>query len=92
MNAEGLKTWSLTNLRVAYNAIFANFCDKELQNRLENREDFVSKIENDPIELLSAIKDMMHTMLHEKLIFRTNFRTSFAKSLLIFNFRLFPGF
>ena len=58
-----------SNLRVAYNAIFANFCDKELQNRLENREDFVSKIENDPIELLSAIKDMMHTTLHEKLIF-----------------------
>ena len=46
-----------SNLRVAYNIIFSNYCDKELQNRLENRKDFTTKIENDPIELLAAIKD-----------------------------------
>ena len=33
-----------SNLRVAYNIIFSNFCDKELQNRLEHKVDFTSKI------------------------------------------------
>ena len=58
-----------SNLRVAYNIIFSSFCDKELQNRLEHRVDFTSKIENDPFELLAAIKEMMHTTSHEKLIY-----------------------
>ena len=50
-----------SNLRVAYNIIFYNFCDKELQNQLEHRVDFTSNIENDPFELMAAIKEMMHT-------------------------------
>ena len=58
-----------SNLRVAYTIIFSNYCDKELQNRLENKKDFTTKIENDPIELLTAIKDMMHTTSHERLIY-----------------------
>ena len=58
-----------SNLRVAYNIIFSNFCDKELQNRLEQKVDFTSKIENNPFELLAAIKEMMHTTSHEKLIY-----------------------
>ena len=37
-----------SNLRVAYNIIFSNFCDKELQNRLEHKENFTKEIENDP--------------------------------------------
>ena len=36
-----------SNLRVAYTIIFSNFCDKELQNCLENKKDFTTKIEND---------------------------------------------
>ena len=58
-----------SNLRVAYTIIFSNCCDKELQNRLENKKDFTTKIENDPIELLTVIKDMMHTTSHERLIY-----------------------
>ena len=58
-----------SNLRVAYNIIFSNFCDKELQNRLEHKVDFTSKIENNPFELLAAIKEMIHTTSHEKLIY-----------------------
>ena len=54
---------------MAYNIIFSNFCDKELQNRLEHQVDFTSKIENDPFELLAAIKEMMHTTSHEKLVY-----------------------
>ena len=58
-----------SNLRVAYNIIFSNFCDKELQSRLEHRVDFTSKIENNPFELLAAIKEMMNTTSHKKLIY-----------------------
>ena len=57
-----------SNLRVAYTIIFSNYCDKELQNCLENKKEFTTKIENDPIELLAAIREMMHTTSHEKLI------------------------
>ena len=66
----GLRDETLeSNLRVAYNIIFSNFCDKELQNRLEHKVDFTSTIENDPFELLAAIKVMMHTTSHKKLIY-----------------------
>ena len=58
-----------SNLCVAYNIIFSNFCDKELQNRLQHEVDFTSKIENIPFELLAAIKEMMHTTSHKKLIY-----------------------
>ena len=58
-----------SNLRVAYNIIFSNFCDKELQSRLEHKENFNKDIENDPFNLLAAIKEMMHTTSHEKLIY-----------------------
>ena len=52
-----------------YKIIFSNFCDKELQNRLEHKENFIKEIENDPFKLLAAIKEMMHTTSHEKLIY-----------------------
>ena len=47
---ERYKTETLgSNLWVAYSIIFANFCDRELQNRLENRDDFTSKVKNNPM-------------------------------------------
>ena len=54
---------------MAYNITFSNFCDKELHNWLEHKVDFTSKIENNPFELLAAIKEMMHTTSHKKLIY-----------------------
>ena len=36
---------------------------------MENKKDSVTKIENDPIELLAAIREMMHTTSHERLIY-----------------------
>ena len=58
-----------SNLCVAYNIILSNFCDKELQNRLEHKVDFTSKIENNPFDLLADIKEMIHAMSHKKLIY-----------------------
>ena len=36
---------------------------------MENKKDFTTKIENNPIELLAAIREMMHTTLDERLIY-----------------------
>ena len=36
---------------------------------MENKKDFTTKIENNPIELLAAIRQMMHTTSHERLIY-----------------------
>ena len=41
-----------SNLWVAYNIVFSNFCDKDLQSRLEHKENFNKEIENDPFNLL----------------------------------------
>ena len=58
-----------SNLRVAYTIIFSNFCHKELKTCLEDKKDLTTKIENDPIELLAAIREMMHTISHERFIY-----------------------
>ncbi len=47
-------------LTKAYALIFSNYCNKTMQSRIEEHPDFESKIENDPIALLDAIKILMH--------------------------------
>ena len=79
------RIWDQTldsNLRLAYTIIFSNFCVKELQNRLENKKDFTTKIENDPIELLAAIREMMHTTSHERL--RYPFEKLYGQALQLY--------
>mgnify|MGYP003320018837 FL=1 len=56
-----------SNLKKAYTYIFSQFCDKELQSKIEHRSDFI-EIEDNPIKLLEAIDELMHTISHEKLI------------------------
>ena len=56
-----------SNMKLAYTYIFSQFCDKELQSKIEHRSDF-DQIEDNPIELLKAIDKLMHTISHEKLI------------------------
>ena len=46
-------------LKQAYSYIFSNFCTKTMRERVEEHPDF-STIENNPIELLKAIKLLMH--------------------------------
>src|SRR4029079_12267359 len=36
------------------------YCVKTMQSRIEEHPEFETKIENDPIELLKAIKTLMH--------------------------------
>ena len=44
----------------AYALFFSTYCNKTMQSRIEEHPDFESKIENNPIALLEAIKTLMH--------------------------------
>jgi hypothetical protein len=45
----------------AYSIIFSDYCTKEMQGGIKQNPDFSSKIYNDPIKLLKAIKILMHS-------------------------------
>jgi hypothetical protein len=45
-------------------ALFWGKCAKEMKNKIEARPDFKSKIENNPFELLKAIKK--HLMSYQE--------------------------
>ena len=47
-------------LTKAYALIFSTYCNRTMQSRIEEHPDFESKIDNDPIALLEAIKTLMH--------------------------------
>jgi Reverse transcriptase (RNA-dependent DNA polymerase) len=48
------------NLGKAYALIFGSYCNKTMQNRVEEDTNFETTIRDDPIELLKAIKPLMH--------------------------------
>jgi hypothetical protein len=47
-------------LTKAYALIFTTYCNRVMQSRVEEHPEFETKIENDPIALLEAIKSLMH--------------------------------
>ena len=54
------------NLTKAYSLIYSTYCNKTMQNRIEEHPDFESTIQDDPIELLKAIKILMHDPIRAK--------------------------
>ena len=48
------------NLLKAYALIYDTYCNKTMQNRIEESTDFETKIRDNPIELLKTIKIVMH--------------------------------
>ena len=48
------------NLVKAYALIYSTYCSKTMQNRVQEDVDFKNKIQDDPIELLKALKVLMH--------------------------------
>jgi hypothetical protein len=48
------------NLTKAYALIFSTYCNKTTQNWIEEHPDYETTICDDPIELLSKIKVLMH--------------------------------
>jgi hypothetical protein len=54
------------NLNKAYALIFSTYCNKMMQNRIEEHPDYESKIQDDPIELLEKIKVPMHDPIRTK--------------------------
>ena len=55
-----------TNLGRAYALILSTYCNGMMQYRIEEHPEFDSKIQNDPIELLKAIKIVMHDPIRVK--------------------------
>ena len=57
-----------TNLGRAYALILSTYCDGTMQHHIDSEEhpDFESTIQNNPIELLKAIKIMMHDPIRVK--------------------------
>jgi len=47
-------------LTKAYALIFSNYCTKTMQSRIEEHPEFATKLEDDPIATLEAIKTLMH--------------------------------
>jgi hypothetical protein len=54
------------NLTKAYALIFSNFCNKKMQNRIEEHPDYETLIQDDPIELLNKTKMLMHDPIRAK--------------------------
>ena len=48
------------NLKKAYAYIWGTCCTRTMQNKVEEQDDFSSKIENNPIELLKIVETLMH--------------------------------
>ena len=55
-----------TNLGRAYALILSTYCNGTMQHHIKEHPDFESKIQNDPIELLKAIKIVMHHPIRVK--------------------------
>jgi hypothetical protein len=54
------------NMHKAYALIFSTYCNKTMQNRIEEHHDFESTIRDDPIELLEKIKVLVHDPVRSK--------------------------
>ena len=57
------------NLTKAYALIYKDYCSPTIQHRVEESEIFDSAIRNDPIELLKAIRSLMHDPLRARFPF-----------------------
>ena len=58
------------NMIKAYATIF-DYCSKTIQARIRESSDYESTIRNNPIELMKAIKELMHSPVRAKYAFAT---------------------
>ena len=59
------------NMAKAYALIYSQYCNKTMQNRIEEHPDFEMTIRDDPIELLNNIKILMHDPIRARYPFVT---------------------
>jgi len=55
-----------SNMSKAYALIFSNYCNKIMQNRVKEHSNFESKIQDNSITVLKAIKTLMHDSVRAK--------------------------
>ena len=53
--------------------IIMDYCNKTIQNRIEEVKDFESRIRNDPLELLKEIKTKMYDLARAKYEYVPNY-------------------
>jgi hypothetical protein len=54
------------NLTKAYALVFSMYCNKTMQNRIKEHPDFEKTIRDDPINLLTKVKVLMHDPIRSK--------------------------
>ena len=54
------------NLHKAYALIFSTYCNNMMRNRIEEHSDYKTTIQDDPIELRTKIKVLMHNQIRAK--------------------------
>jgi hypothetical protein len=54
------------NMNKVYSLIFLQHCNKMIQDRITGHPEFMSKIENDPIELLKAVKILINDLVRAR--------------------------
>ena len=59
------------NLRKAYSRIIRQYCTDRMRQRLEEHPDYEAKILNDPVELMRAIKVLIHDPVRAQYPFAT---------------------
>ena len=59
------------NLDKAYALIFGTYCSKAIQSRIKDHPEFESRIRDDPIELLSTIRVLMHDTVRARFPYAT---------------------
>ena len=65
------------NMSKAYSLIFSQYCNKSMRDRIEQHPDLEATIRDDPIELLTKIKMLMHDPIKAKYSF-----TSLTKAMI----------
>ena len=78
-------------MKQSYTFIFDTYCNKTIQDRIEQHPKYESKIQDDPIELLEVIKNLMHdpiraqyplASMHEAVIRLINIKQYEGEALL----------
>jgi hypothetical protein len=57
------------NMNKTYSLIYLQHCNKTIQDRIDAHPDFETKIENDPIELLKAIKILINDPVQARYLY-----------------------
>jgi hypothetical protein len=77
------KRYTQAYLTKAYVLIYSTYCNKMMQNRIKEHPDYKTTIQDDPIELLTKIKVLMHDPIRAKYHFASTLTEAMIQMLNI---------